>query len=389
MDRLAARGVSFWESHSANPVCCPARAAWFTGRATCENAVAMNSYPIAADMPDLGQWLGANGYETAYVGKWHVPARNQAASFNVSFPNSGQGEFGDEAVARAAEAYLHQRSGAKPFFLTVGFLQPHDICYWLQRNEHPFSRAMWPEIRDALPPLPPNFEFDPREPRVPASRQVGADWSEDHWRFYLWSYCRHVEMVDACLGQVLDALEDSGQAENTLVIFSADHGEGQACHKKVLKGYLYEQALKVPLIVSLPGGGDSGRIDRRHLVSGLDLAPTLCDFADAAPPPRMRGYSLRPLLEGRPVEWREFVVAESHIVGRAIRTADYKYIAYSDDPVDQLFDMKNDPWETRNLAAEGASAAIVEEHRRLLADWEAALEKAPLPKKAPKKRPEE
>ncbi|MEE9369842.1 MAG: sulfatase/phosphatase domain-containing protein, partial [Sedimentisphaerales bacterium] len=119
--------------------------------------------------------------------------------------------------------------------------------------------------------------------------------------------------------------------------------------------------------------------DAAHLVSGVDIFPTVCDFTGIKPPPHQRGYSLRPLLEGKVTEWREFVVAESFVNGRMLRTQDFKYITYKDDPIEQLFDMKNDPWEIKNLATDGNYASILEDHRKLLASWQAKLKLAPAP----------
>lgn len=395
MDRLVAGGTSFMESYCADPVCCPSRASWFTGRPPAENGVVLNSVPIVADMPDLGQWFRQHDYEALYVGKWHVPGRDNARSFRVLPGGTPQGELGDAAVSRACQGFLWNRSAGDPFFLTAGLLQPHDICYWIMQHDADIGELPYPELADRLPDLPPNFHYDPREPRrlkqrkKPNARGGGtATWSELHWRYYLWSYLRHVEMVDAEIGRILDALEDSEHAKNTLIVFTSDHGEGRARHQMVTKGYLYDEAAKVPLVVRWPGHVDEGRRDAEHLVSGLDFAPTVCDYAGLDPPPKSRGRSLRPVLEDSNTEWREFVVASSAITGRMVRTPDYKYIAYRDDPTDQLFDMKHDPWETKNLAAEPERASIVADHRKLLSDWEAPFDLAPIrPPKRPGRRP--
>ena len=121
-----------------------------------------------------------------------------------------------------------------------------------------------------------------------------------------------------------------------------------------------------------------------HLVSGADILPTFCDYAGVKSPSRPVGESLRPLLEGRDVAWRDAVAAEAAVTGRMIRSRQYKYITYEDDPTTQLFDMQNDPWETRNLAGEAKFAGVLEDHRKLLADWESRLDRAPLPEKARK-----
>jgi len=107
------------------------------------------------------------------------------------------------------------------------------------------------------------------------------------------------------------------------------------------------------------------------------VVPTVCDYAGVDVPEGVKGRSLRPLLEGKATEWREFLASEVQITGRMIRTSGHKYVTYEGDPVEQLFDVRSDPGETLNLAAEGTHADTLEAHRKLLAEWEATLDKAP------------
>ena len=381
MDELVRGGTWFAQSHSANPLCSPARSSIFTGRITSETGVVRNGLPIREDMPNLAQWLGEHGYEAVYSGKWHLPR-----SYTVNIPGfrvlcsglHGLGNLCDSAVSRACEAYLYERERSRPFFLVASFLQPHDICQWVTMHAEGPAKLPYPEIADELPPLPENFNYDPREPRPVRLRHERAPrWSEEQWRYYLWSYYRHVEMVDAEVGRVLQALEATGQRENTLVIFTADHGEGRARHQMVLKNYLYDEAVKVPLVISWPGELPEGKVDREHLVSGLDIVPTVCELVGVNPPPKMRGRSLVPLLQGRNVAWREFVIAEVERTGRMVRTPGFKYITYYGDETEQLFDMERDPGETKNVAGEARYAAALAEHRKLLREWESKLELAP------------
>lgn len=392
IDRLAALGTSFSLSYSANPVCCPARACWYTGRASSENGVVMNDqWPVDPALPDLGQWLSARGYDSAYAGKWHVTGRPFTQSFRVLTPGSGVGEVTDGAVARAAEGFLRaRRAGGKPFFLNLGFLQPHDCCYWVMEHGGgtPLTR-LGPPPAD-LPPLPPNHGHPAEEP-TPVARRRGkregaAAWPSEHWCWYLWNYYRMVEMADAEVGRVLDALDDAGLAQDTLVVLSADHGDGLARHGLTSKMFLYDEAARVPLIVACPGRLPSGVRDTRHLVSGLDVAPTLCGFAGVEGLPKARGLSLRPLLEGSAgAPWREFLVSETFRTGRMVRTPEYKYIAYEGDPVTQLFDMRSDPGELRNLAPEAGTADTVRDLASRLAAWEQSLNLYPLREPGPKK----
>lgn len=380
MDRLVRRGVTFMQSYSTDPVCSPARSSLFSGRMPSETGVIRNNLPIRPDIPNMGQWLGEGWYETIYAGKWHVPGSytREIPGFTV-IPTGigGQGNIGDAAVSRACQGYLHNRTGNAPFLLVASFLQPHDVCQWVSMHRNAPDELPYPEIADKLPKLPPNFDYDDREPQKVKNTRRPA-WSKRQWRYYLWSYYRMVEMVDAEVGRVLQALEDSGHAENTIVILTADHGEGRGRHRMVLKNYLYDEAAKVPMLVSCPGRVREGKRDSTHLVSGLDVMPTVCDYAGVGTPTGVLGRSLRPLLEGKPVEWREFVASEVQVTGRMIRTPDHKYITYEGDPVEQLFDMRSDPGETANLAAEGEHADALRAHRRLLREWEAHLDKAPV-----------
>jgi arylsulfatase A-like enzyme len=384
LDRLARRGTAFRLSYSADPVCMPARAAWYTGRPSSESGVFRNGAPLLASIPDLGTLLGKAGYDTVYSGKWHVPGRPLEQSFRVLAGKTIYGEFGDRPAAQAAAAFLRE-TRATPFFLSVGLLQPHDINFWVEaygRQDCP----LLPLPEAELPPLPGNFVVEFEEPEAYRLRRAmkGArsteSWKPLHWQSFLWTYHRFIEMVDAQIGHVLDALEASAHAENTLVIFSSDHGESLGHHGLVSKSVLYESSVRVPLLVSWPGHVPAGRVDESHLISGLDLAPTLCDYAGIDPPPSARGLSLRPLLEPErndAVPWRSYLVSESNAQGRMVRSARYKWIVYTGDPVELFFDLEQDPLETRNLARVEPHRVALEAHRAFLAEREAGLIRAP------------
>ena len=133
----------------------------------------------------------------------------------------------------------------------------------------------------------------------------------------------------------------------------------------------------------MPGRARTNVIDTTHLTSQLDIVPTVCDYLGVDAPPKQRGRSLRPLMEGKNVTWREFVVAANGAPARMLRTNRFKYVAYQGDPVEQLFDMRADPGETKGLAADAQHADELKALRKLLADWEARLDLAPsLPEKA-------
>jgi len=384
LDRLKTTGVSFTQSHSANPLCSPARSAVFTGRTSSECAVPVNGRPIRSDIPNLGQWLSDHtDYETFYAGKWHLPRTYTSNIPGFKVINTGIGGFGylcDTAMSRACEGFLRNRSKSKPFMLVASFMQPHDICEWLRLNMNNPDRLRYPELAGELPELPDNFEFDKNEPEAISNRRLGnepfkGNWDKQQWRYYRWSYYRHIEYVDAEIGRVLQALENHGHLDDTLVVMTADHGEGMGHHQMVRKSSFYNEATKVPLLFSWPGHIAQNNTDTVHLASGLDITPTLCDYAGIQPPAQMRGVSLRQIIEAERGSSHDFIVSEvSTNTGRMVRTANYKYITYKDNSVEQLFDMTNDPGETRNLAASSRYASRLAEHQKLLKDWEARLD---------------
>jgi arylsulfatase A-like enzyme len=387
LDRLKTSGVSFTQSYSANPLCSPARSAIFTGRTSSEATVYVNGRPIRSDIPNLGQWLSQQtDYETFYAGKWHLPRTYTSDIPGFKVINTGIGGFGylcDTVMSRACESFLRNRSKSKLFLLVASFLQPHDICEWLRLNMDMPERLRYDELAGELPVLPDNFEFDENEPKNIKQRRLGNEpfkgkWSKQHWRYYLWSYYRNIEYVDAEIGRILQTLENYGYAKDTLIVFTSDHGEGLAHHQMVRKSSLYDEAAKVSLIFSWPGHIPENRTDTTHLVSGMDITPTLCDYAGIKPPKNMRGRSLRPILEGKSVPANNFVVTEvSTNTGRMVRTPSFKYITYKDDSVEQLFDMRTDPGETKNLAASSRYASALAEHRKMLRDWESRLDVPP------------
>ncbi|MCX7015001.1 MAG: sulfatase-like hydrolase/transferase [Candidatus Sumerlaeota bacterium] len=390
IDRLLGCGMSFQTSYSANPLCSPARSAMFSGHMPSETGVVTNGIPIRSAFPNLGQWLSQEGYESVHIGKWHMPATYPTAidGFLV-IPGGigGQGNIGDTTVSRACQGYLANRSKTKPFFLVASFLQPHDICEWVSMHMGKPTDNPYPEIEGQLPPLPANYAFDAATEPARLGKSKRPTWTDAQWRYYLWSYDRHVEMVDAEIGRVLDALEASVEAKNTVVVLTADHGEGTAHHHLVLKNNLYDAASRVPFIVSFPQQWTAGKKDTTHLVSGTDIMPTICDYAGVKPPKGVVGRSVKPLIDGTSPEWREFVVSEVVVIGRMVRTPDYKYVVYKGDPLEQLFDMKNDPGETKNVAGDSQFASVLEDHRKRLKEFESKLDLAPAKPgaKAPKR----
>jgi len=367
LDALRAQGMRFTSSFSTNPVCCPARTSWYTGRMSRETGVLDNGYPLQKDIPDLGQWLGGRGIECVYAGKWHVPHREVQRSFRLLHPGFGVGELADAQVARVAEAYLQDRSpAAGPFFLNVGLLNPHDICFWSHaRNPAKYEAAA--DVAGQIPPMP--AVYDPSLPMPLGPEQLG---------YYRYSYDRMVEMVDREVGRVVRAVRQSPHRENTYLIFSSDHGQMNGEHNHYTKGMPWEEAIRVPLFIVGPGIAPGSTSD--HLVSGVDLAATILDLFEAPAMPDMNyARSLRPILHGPPVAWRPWNVTECliHEVMTVVRTATHKSVHQRRGVA--LYDLAKDAHESRDLASETAYAGILAEHRRHLAEYLAMIKPCPEP----------
>ncbi len=389
MDTLARSGVRFSISYCTAPVCGPARSSIVTGRMPHETGVVLNGETPDPSLPNLGQIFRQANYETAWAGKWHLPAsyprppNGTIPGFDYLHVPEGTGfAIGDQtdaAVVDQAVSFLKQDHD-RPWLLAVSLHNPHDICWWVR------DEPIQPVNIDLLPPLPDNFAIAPDESefladcRVPkkygVEQQYTADWDATQWRAYLYAYYRLTEQVDRCIGRVLNALRAADAAKNTLVVFTSDHGEGVAGHQFIVKLTPYDGATTVPLICSWPGVIPAEREDAEHPVSAIDIVPTLCDYAQVAAPP-VTGVSLRPWIEGTGDTKREYVVCElspfrtqPRRQGRILRTHRFKYLAFTDGArPEMLFDMQADPGETRNLAYQADYAAELKRHRDLLRDW--------------------
>ena len=352
-DRIAARSVSFQRAYATNPVCTPARTSWLTGRMPSEVLTAGNR--VVKSVPDLGQWFADHGYDTAHLGKFDFPGRDGLKSFRVLSGIHPTGQYADLTVAQMARSYLLDRSTDKPFLMHCSLMNPHDIC---QVSCMITNGGALPCDPSELPPLPDNFAARPGEPqavtqKVRRSQRRAMSWSWDEldWRLYQWMYYRCCEMADVAIGQILDALDSSGETENTLLVFTSDHGEGLGRHGMITKGFLYESSARVPLYMSLPGVVPKGVTDDRVLTSGVDLFPTFCNIAGIPTPPDLAGNDVLRLHKDTAAA-RDVLVTEAPFSGRMARDGRYKLIAYPGDPVVQLFDLQADPGETRNVAAD-------------------------------------
>jgi len=285
----------------------------------------------------------------------------------------------------------------KPFFLVTSFMNPHDTCELARLmsgieddwKDQPIDIDPPLEI---TPPLPANFGIPESEPEGFAVRrgsEPGSDmyrkhptkyWTEAQWRQYMWGYDRLLEMVDAHIAQLVDELDRQGLLDDTVIIYTSDHGDGHAAHHWNQKMTFYEESINVPFIVSWKGKTRAGVIDESTLSStGLDILPTILGFAGVDVPDGLHGVDMTPAVldgaAGSPMPERGYVVSEINqlggLKGRMVLSRDYKYILFDGgDNREVLFDRVNDPGEMNPVTHDPAYRAPLRAHRDMLREWD-------------------
>jgi arylsulfatase A-like enzyme len=393
MDYIAQHGTRFTRAYTPNPVCTPARISLMTGRMpgyfkdargnrVTENVGAMRVSKLDDETKNttLAAWLKKAGYQLIFGGKEHLPAPLIPTA--LGFVDISDNER--EGLAESAARYIRSKP-AEPYFMVVSLINPHDICYMAIRDfaetEHEKRLIKTGEqeistLEKALkrpegvsdqeffahhcPPLPPNYAPQEGEPKAIKNllkskdfrQQAREKYTDRDWRLHRWAYCRLTETVDQQVQMVLDAIRESGQEENTIIMYSSDHGDMDGAHRIEHKSVLYEESANIPFMVMWKGHLQEGVVDRQHLVSnGLDLLPTVCDFAGLAGKADPRGRSLRPLLEGKKVPWRQTLGVESEVGRMVVDAAGYKYMQYVSDgeTEEQLLDLNKDPYEKTHV----------------------------------------
>lgn len=413
MDYIAKNGIRFTRAYTPNPVCSPARVSLMTGRfpgffkdekgnEVRENRGSMRIPPVGEEVlnSSLATYLKQADYELFFGGKEHLPPSLTPSALGFTDYSD------DERASLASEtAQLIKAEHSKPYFMLVSLINPHDICYMairemptsktdsmiLERGKLELSvldQAMAiPEgvsteefFSSYCPPLPPNYEPQFEEPAAvlqlinarPMRKNARENFTDEQWLHHRWAYARLTELVDQRVQLILDALKESGEEENTLVIFSSDHGDMDGSHRMEHKSTLYEESTNIPFMAMWKGHIPAGQVDETHLVSnGLDLLPTVCDYAGIKGIADPRGRSLRPLFEGKNISWRESLGVESEI-GRMLVSADgFKYIRYDLGGFEeQLLNLNEDPFETTHFTNDPAYAAKLEELREVFdTEW--------------------
>lgn len=395
IDRLAARGTLFTNAHAPSPKCNPSRTAILSGLRPSTTGIYGNGEWWKPNHPDiimLPRYFRENGYYVAGGGKvfHHTPGFNPPESWDEYFdlvddlkkdeflisyreprhiPSFDWGaldrsdmDMGDGATVRWAEEFL-ARQHKTPFFLAVGLFQPH-LPFYAPQHWHDQVKP----IDAPVPAAPPDDLNDVPQPgqRLAASRRADLELIEKHQDLpdIVRAYTACIRHADALIGRILDALDTSPHAEDTIVVFWSDHGYHFGEKRHFAKDTLWERSTRVPLALIAPGVTQMGTVSTRP-VSLLDLYPSLVDLCGLPSRSELEGASLRPLLEDPGRDWDRPAVITFGRGNHAVRSEHWRYIRYAEGD-EELYDHRVDPDEFHNLASDLRFADVIAEHSRWL-----------------------
>ena len=383
LDALAKTGIHLRNAFVTTALCSPSRASILTGRYAHGHRVVDNNNPVPPGTIFFPQYLQKAGYETAFIGKWHMGGESDAPQpgFDrwVSFRGQGtylpsrnglnvdgrpvpqRGYITDELTDYALD-WLKGRSGDRPFFLYLSHKAVHADFVPAERHkgryrDQPFTRPK------TMADTPENYEGKPMWVRNQRNSWHGVDFpyhSDLDIAEYYRRYAETLLAVDDSMGRIVEHLRSRGLLESTIVMFMGDNGFAFGEHGLIDKRTAYEASMRVPLLMAGAGLPTGTTVDQ--VVANIDIAPTILEAAGLTPP-RMDGRSFLPLARGEPVAWRDTLLYEYYWernfphtpAMHALRGARYKYIRYYGLwDTDELYDLQTDPLETRNLIRDPA-----------------------------------
>nr|WP_205856273.1 sulfatase [Phytoactinopolyspora endophytica] len=412
LDRLADEGMRFDNCFCTNALCTPSRATILTGMHSHRTGVTTLATHFDSRLPTFAGMLQESGYQTALFGKWHLGhgGVHDPRGFDEWEVLPDQGDYHDpemispagrhvregyatDIITDLALDWLGRRDEERPFCLLVHHKAPHRPWEPDEKHAHMYDDVDIPEpdtLRDdyagrseaaAAAAMRVADDLNPRDLKEPVPDGLSAD-EELAWKYqrYIKDYLRCVASVDDNVGRLLDYLDDAGLTEDTLVVYTSDQGFFLGDHGWYDKRFMYEESLRMPLLIRYPRQIAAGSVND-DIVLNLDFAQTFCDLAGVPDLPTMQGRSMVPLLRGeRPDDWRTSMYyrywmhddsihhARAHY---GVRTDRYKLICYygegkgapgsSDrrfDPEWELFDLEHDPMELRSVYDEPDYAAV-------------------------------
>ncbi len=398
IDRIAQEGMRFENSFVTNALCAPGRACLLTGKYTHLNGMISNPAgttggetsptfdPAQETFPKI---LKRNGYQTGMVGKWHLPANPADTGFDYFVFKRGAGgpyynpngylqnpSLGSKVIQEATHpGYITDNvtdlaikgieQFQQPFLMMVQYFNDHRPFDPPHKYEHLYDNVRIPEPATfwddyemrAAPAREARMRIEEMPDFHPPADLTGRQRKQWNYQQFMRHFLGTLRSQDDNIGRLLDFLDKNGLAENTIVVYTTDHGFFLGDHGWFDKRFMYEQALRVPWMIRYPGHVKAGSVSSEWVVN-IDNAPTALDLAGLPVPSDMQGRSLVPILEGRPpTDWRtsmyyhyyEFAPPHWVLPHYGIRTRRYKLISYYTVNEWELFDLEKDPDEMENL----------------------------------------
>jgi N-acetylglucosamine-6-sulfatase len=399
MDRMAKEGAHLPKAFVTTALCSPSRCSILTGQYSHKHGVVDNNSLVPEGTVFFPQYLQQSGYETAFIGKWHMGhVKDEPRSgFDKWVSFKGQGKYydcqlnvdgkrvqatkhiSDELTDYALRWLEKERNPDKPFFMYLSHKAVHAMFEPAKRHLNKYENET-PDYPKSMADTKENYEGRPLWVKEQRNSWHGVDYmyhgQMDYDTFYK-RYCETVLSIDDSIGRVLDGLKALALEESTLVFYMGDNGFSFGEHGLIDKRHAYEESMRVPLLAWCPEViKPSSQIEQ--LVQNIDIGPTILEAAGLETPKDMDGRSFLPLLEGMQIPWREAIFYEYFWERNfpqtptmfAIRTGRYKYIHYHGIwDTDELYDLQEDPDEIKNLIDKSDKQALVRKMHKRLFDW--------------------
>ncbi len=394
MAKLADQGVVFTHCISNYPLCSPHRAILMTGRWPYQQGMIDNNLQLGSHEMTLGKAFKNAGYHTAYVGKWHLGGtRAEPFGFDLSLIWTNTGKHWDKSKYHPKDAEPVQPKGYNATLMTdqaLDYIQEHaggETPFFLMLSWNPPHSSFTdpPEEKKALYPegsLPYRPNVGPS--KTAASGRKLQVWNRNRGPYYQ-GYHAHISAIDDELGRLMVKLDQLGIAEDTILIYSSDHGSMFGSHGVGSKRQPYEESIRVPFIIRWPGVIPAGKRPGA-LFGSIDIMPTLCAMAGIPVPKTCIGLDFSPTLRGGegPNPESQFIMhiskknasrGEKHPapIFRGLRTKRYTYATYTDRPW-CLFDNREDPYQMNNLIDDPGHVAVRQKLESSLREWLASAE---------------
>jgi len=373
LDKLASESVNFKYAISCTPVCTPYRGSLLTGQYPLKHGLIINDVPLSSNAVSIAEAYVAGGYDTAYIGKWHVDGQGRSAYI----PRERHQGFDYWKVLECTHdynksPYYQQDDPTKQVWKGYdAFAQTQDAQAYIagrKKEDKPFLMILsWGPPHNPYQTAPEAYQlFDPAKIVLRKNAKDTPAFRKD-----LAGYYAHIVALDKALGDLLKTLDEKGIREETIVVFTSDHGDMLGSHGEIRKQRPWDEAIRVPLLIRYPAALKGGRVSEL-LINTPDLMPTLLGLSGVAVPPTVEGENYAPILRGEQPEpadsaaliacytpFGEWTAAHGGRAYRGVRTTRYTYVRTLEGPW-LLYDNKSDPCQMENKVADPSCKAVRE-----------------------------